>query len=332
MIIQADLWQHAGEMRAHNESQREADLERRALDRDSPEGLAQARALMAPGGPFGSPIVEEAEERTVPGPAGEIPIRVFVPPRVEAVYLSIHGGGWSVGHRQMGDVRNWELAQHANVAVVSPEYRLAPEHPFPAGNEDCEAVARWLIDHAPAEFGSGRLLVGGESAGGHLAVDTLLRLRSGNGTIAPFEGANLVYGVYDLGLTPSQRLGGDDVVGTLTTKRIEAMYERYLPGLSAEERRAPEISPLYADLRDLCPALFTVGTQDPFLDDSVFLAARWELAGNHAELAVYPQGPHGVSNAPTELGRIAKERILRFVAGLASGGVPAVAAGQAATR
>ena len=65
----------------------------------------------------------------------------------------------------------------------------------------------------------------------------------------------------------------------------------------------PDVSPLYADLRGLCPALFTVGTGDTLLDDSVFMAARWELAGNETELAVYPHGPHGVTGSPSEIGR-----------------------------
>ena len=82
---------------------------------------------------------------------------------------------------------------------------------------------------------------------------------------------------------------------------------------TVENLRDPDVSPLFADLRDLCPALFTVGTGDTLLDDTVFMAARWELAGNDTELAVYPHGPHGVTGSPTEMGRRAQARVEDFL-------------------
>ena len=97
--------------------------------------------------------------------AGGVKVRVFVPDQVEGVYLHIHGGGWAFGSADGQDERLWRLAEQARLVVVSVEYRLAPEHPFPAGPDDCEAAARWLVDHAEAEFGTQRLLIGGESAG-----------------------------------------------------------------------------------------------------------------------------------------------------------------------
>jgi acetyl esterase/lipase len=313
MLINPELFDHVDEMRAFNEGLAKFTEQSDAIDIETPEGLAQTRAMMEPGGPFGSELVAEAQDRVIPGPAGDLVVRVFVPPTVSGVYLSIHGGGFNLGSSRSMDGQNWDLAQFANVVVVSPEYRLAPEHPYPAAYEDCEAVAAWLVDHAEAEFGTARLLIGGESAGATLAATTLLRIRDAGAGIERFRGANLAYGAYDLGMTPSQRLA-DEEMPLLTAKMLDATYRMFLPGLGPEERRSPDISPLYAQLDGLCSALFTIGTRDPLLDDSVFVAARWELAGNDAALAVYPEAPYGIPGTPTKMGQLAKDRIFGFIA------------------
>ena len=240
----------------------------------------------------------EAVDRTIPGPAGPMRVRTFVPDVVEGVLLHIHGGGFILGDPEMGDQLNTMLSTSRHLAVVSLDYRLAPEHPFPAGPDDCEAAALWLIDHARAELGSDRLLIGGESAGAHLAALTLLRLRDRHQAVDQFRGANLVFGVYDLSRTPSQRgVGaGPDI---LSAPSLQAMAATFTPGLTDDDRRHPAISPLFADLRGLPPALFTVGTADHLLDDTLFMAARWQAAGNEAELLVYPHGQHGLTGLPT---------------------------------
>jgi acetyl esterase len=211
------------------------------------------------------------------------------------------------------DVRNQRIAEGANVTVVSVDYRLAPEHPFPAGPDDCEAAALWLIENALPEFGTDRMLVGGESAGAYLSLLTMVRLRDRHywhsGRL-PFCGVDLCYGVYDWGGTPSAR----QLVGKVPYATGDgANREHYLPGRSLEEARLPDISPLWAALHDLPPVLVTVGTSDWLLDDSLFVAARLEAAGSPVQLAVYPEGPHGVESAPTQLGRIARERINEFL-------------------
>lgn len=277
----------------------------------TPEGLAELRAN---DGFFAGEPVAGVVERDLPGPAGAVPARVHVADRVEAVYLDIHGGGWCIGSALAGDATNAELARNAGVAVVSIDYRLAPEHPWPAGADDCEAAALWLLEHARSEFGTDRLFIGGGSAGAHLAAVTLLRLRDRQGAdaVARFAGANLVFGAFDLGMTPSQRRSHEGLVIPLAT--LEACYAATFPGLDAEERRDPAISPLYADLAGLPPALFTVGTADPVLDDSLFMAARWQAAGNEARLEVYPEAPHAFPSFPIEMARIARERMTAFVA------------------
>lgn len=207
----------------------------------------------------------------------------------------------------------WDIARTARLAVITVGYRLAPEHPYPAAVEDGEQAALWLLEHAHARFGTDRVLIGGESAGAHVAVSALLRLRDRHQAAERFTAAQLSYGIYDLGMTASQ-LAWRDRTMVLSTAWLEWFYDQVTPGLAAAARRDPDISPLYADLAGLPPALFTVGTEDPLLDDTLEMATAWELAGNRAELAVYPRGAHGLNAHPTTMGRAAQRRITSFLA------------------
>ena len=265
----------------------------------TPEAIARARDLtQIMGGVFATKSIAGFEDRTIAGPAGPLRLRVFVPPEVRAVYLDVHGGGFFMGAPEMDDAGNAALAKRAQVATVAASYRLAPEHPYPAGPDDCEAAALWLLANAKREFGTERLLIGGGSAGANLAAVTLLRLRDRHQSAGRFLGANLVFGVYDVSGTPSQIRQG-----------IASFRDLYLPGRSSDERRHPDVSPLYADLSGLPPALFTVGTADYLYDDSLFMALRWRAAGNDAELAVYPESVHGFTVFPTAMARAANARI-----------------------
>jgi acetyl esterase/lipase len=256
-------------------------------------------------GPGGVLIVysENAIVRTIPGPAGEITLRTFVPPKVDGAYLYIHGGGWVLGTADSNDARLETLSNDLNLAVLSVEYRLAPEYPYPAGPDDCEAAALWLAKHARSEFGTDRLLIGGDSAGAHLAVVALLRLRDKHG-ITPYAGANLGFGVFDVGGTPSVRAWGDEAI--ILSRPVMQWFGNHF--VDPSRQREPDVSPLYADLHGLPKALFSVGTMDPLLDDSTFMHARWLAAGNEAELAIYPGGVHGLTGFPTALGRKAVAR------------------------
>jgi acetyl esterase/lipase len=262
---------------------------------------------------FPAPVhLPEGQDRTIPGRHGPVGLRLFVPEKVDGAYLHIHGGGWVLGAANQQDLLLHVLASRANVAVVSVDYRLAPEHPFPAGPDDCEAAACWFVENARSEFGAERLLIGGESAGGHLSALTLLRLRDRHDQAAAFCGANLVFGAYDLGMTPSQRNWGERNL-VLSTPILQWCCDLFTPGRSAEERRAPEISPLWASLHGMPPALFTIGELDPLLDDSLFMASRWQAAGNEAELLVYPESMHAFHAFPTGIARMAIEAQIDFV-------------------
>ena len=259
--------------------------------------LAERVAIMRDS-EFRSPPSARAIDRTIDGPAGPLRLRTFARDEPAGVLLHIHGGGWMAGTPEMMDMLNDLVSNSCNVAVVSVDYRLAPEHPYPAGPDDCEAAACWLLEHAPAEFGSDRLVIGGESAGAHLAAATLLRMKYKHDAVDRFLGANLVFGAYDLSRTPSQRGTGIDPAHDILDASGAAL-DLYLPGMSSEERRDPDVSPLYADLRGLPPAIFSVGTADHLLDDTLFMAARWEAAGNEHELYVYPGTPHGCIALPS---------------------------------
>jgi acetyl esterase/lipase len=271
---------------------------------------AAVRAARAEGkGPRG-PIVRSpnAKQRVIDGPAGPLTLRMFLPPRVDGVYLHIHGGGWVLGSADAQDERLERICNACNLAVLSVEYRLAPEHPYPAGPDDCEAAAAWLAKNAPAEFGSSRLLTGGESAGAHLAVVTMLRMRDRQGYTS-FSGAYLGYGLYDPDLTPSARRWGDRPL-VLNTPVLDWFSDHFVP---KHLRRDPDVNPLFADLHDMPPALFVVGTLDPLLDDTLFLHARWLAAGNQAQLHVYPGGIHGLDGLATSMAKQAQARQEAFL-------------------
>ena len=247
---------------------------------------------------IGGPVSDHGVDRTIPGPAGPMRLRTFTPETIDAVMLHIHGGGFVAGAPETTDVLHEIVGAELNLAVVSVDYRLAPEHPYPAGPDDCQAAAAWLLENAEAEFGTDHLLIGGESVGAHLSACTLLRVRDRLGAIDRFHGANLVCGVYDLSRTPSQR-GVDEQPDMLSIAGLLRHWDCFTPGMSPEARRDPDISPLYASLHGMPPAQFVVGAADHLVDDSLLLASRWQLAGNRAELLVYPEGPHACLAMPT---------------------------------
>ena len=250
---------------------------------------------------------DDAVERAVATRAGDVHLRILPPPsQPTAVYVHIHGGGWVGGGHDARDEFLHDLATRLDAFVVSVGYRLAPEHPFPAAQDDCEAAIAWVVEHAQQEFGTSTVVIGGESAGAHLAVTTQLRMRDRHGYTG-FAAADLRYGCYDLRMTPSVR---EWQLPFLDRATFEWLVPQVIGGLPVDD---PDVSPFFADLRDLPPALFTVGTGDSLLDDSVLMWARWRTAGNDADLAIYPAAPHGFDLMPLPGGEAARERAARFV-------------------
>ena len=252
--------------------------------------------------------LEEVEDRVVAGSEADVSLRVYIPEIVTGVYLHIHGGGFVLNRADYYDELLVSTGTDCNVAVVSVDYRKAPENPYPDGSNDCEAAALWLVENSVSEFGTEQLIIGGESAGANLSVTTLLRMRDRH-EFRGFCGAVLNYGVYDLTLTPSARRWGERNL-ILTTRIMEWFHEKYAP---ADKYSDPDLSPLYADLDGLPPALFTVGTLDPLIDDSMFMHMRWQAVGNRSQLAVYPGGIHAFNAFPIELARKANAKINKFI-------------------
>jgi acetyl esterase len=266
------------------------------------------------------PPSDRAVDRFIDGPGGPLRLRVLRSGEVRACYLHVHGGGWALGGPDRQDQTLVRFASAARVVVVTVGYRLAPGHPHPAGVEDCVAAISWLAANGARELGAGRLIVGGESAGAHLAALALLVLRD-RGQRSAVAAANLAYGVYDVSMTPSARAWGDQRI-VVNTADLAGSAAQYAP---EERHRDPDVSPLYADLSGLPPALFSCGTLDPLLDDTLFMAARWAAAGNPAQVALYPGAPHEFLNLRGAIPAAAeaRERMARFLDAALAGDGPA---------
>lgn len=249
-----------------------------------------------------------AETMSIARPEGEIALRIIRPEHSRGVFFHIHGGGFVVGGNHHHDAMLERLADATSLTVVSTDYRLAPEHPYPAGPDDCEAAAVWLAQNAKGMFGSGTMAIGGESAGANLAAVTMIRLRDRH-DLLPFSAALLTYGAFDLRGTPSSRSFGDRPL-ILNTPTIRWFNEQFVGGHDPAD---PDISPLFADLHEMPPALFTVGDLDPLLDDSLFMEARWRAAGNVARLDIWPGGIHAFDYFDTPYGRAARNRMHAFL-------------------
>ncbi|MCP2257683.1 Acetyl esterase/lipase [Streptoalloteichus tenebrarius] len=293
-LIDPALAAHVDEIRAANAA---------SAMRRGPSNLDELRAARAQRDVVPSDADSSAVEEVVEAAGRRVPVRILTPggaaPR--GVHLDIHGGGFYMGTAARGDARNQQLADALGVAVVSVDYRLAPEHPWPAAPDDCETAALWLLEQAEARFGTTRLTVGGFSAGATLVMTTLLRLRD-RGLAGSFTGAALEYGTYDMsGLTPAGRLIAD-----------EYFIQAYAGHVA--DRTIPDVSPIYGDLRGLPPLLMVVGSADILLEDNMAMAARVSAAGGSVDLRIYPEAPHGFTLRPTGMAKAALRDIERWLA------------------
>lgn len=255
------------------------------LDRDLVRAARRAGKGIFPLEPFDP----KAETINIDGPGGALPLRIIRPETSaeRGAFLHFHGGGWVYGNADLQDQRLKELANATGLACVSVEYRLAPEHPFPAPVDDCEAAALWLANGADGRVETSFLAIGGESAGGHLTALSLLRLRDKH-QLKPFHACVLIAGIYDLGMTPSAANFSGNLV--LRYKDMVEFSACLLQG--NEDRRDPAVSPLYAKLEGMPPAHFTVGTRDALLDDTLFMANCWLKHQDDVEVDIYPGGCH----------------------------------------
>lgn len=262
------------------------------------QAAVHARQLMPPRWPKRLGVRVETREIACGG--RRVGLRILHPlGRATGVYLDIHGGAWIVGNARCDDPANALMAAEAGMAVVSVDYHLALDNRLDRSIADCRAAAFWLVENAEALFGTEKIVIGGESAGAHLAALALLSLRDA-GKAGHIAGAVFFYGIFDLSGSPSLRAAGPETL-VLHGPSAFPNLQRLTAGYSEEGRRDPAISPLYADLAGLPPALFLVGDIDPLLDDSQEMARRWNAANGNAQLVVVPEAPHAFNRLPTRM-------------------------------
>ena len=257
-----------------------------------PVAIRQAIEAFATAGRAAAEPVAHIEDRTVPGPAGVVPVRVYRPGDEAAlpVLLWFHGGGWTIGSLETHDNTCRSLANAVGCIVVSVDYRLAPEHKFPAAADDAFAATQWIAEYA-ADLGGDpkRIAVGGDSAGGNLAAVVSLQARDAGGPALAFE--LLVYPVTDHEFeSPSMR---ENATGYfLELESMRWFYNQYL----RDERDGADwrFSPARAaDLSGLPPAFVLTAEFDPLRDQGEAYARRLEAAGVPVEARRYDGVFHG---------------------------------------
>jgi acetyl esterase len=248
---------------------------------------AETAELSGPG-----QTVAEVRDHVVPGPAGEIPVRVYSPSGAHGrvpVVAYFHGGGWAIGSIDSFDTVCRALANATCAVVASVGYRLAPEHRFPAAVDDCVAATRWLAS-AATELGGdpARLAVAGDSAGGNLATIVARRLRDEGDSPVCFQA--LIYPVTDAALnTPSYREFAEGY--GLTAEGMRRFWDLYLDGADGTN---PDASPLRAaDLSGLPPAFVLTAEADVLRDEGEAYAARLRDAGVEVDLRRFDGATHG---------------------------------------
>ena len=243
------------------------------------------------------PEVAQVQSLQATGAHGVIPLRLYRPLSSRRAAVSklpvliyFHGGGWVIGDLDTHDTLCRELANGAGIAVVSVDYRMGPEHRFPAAVDDSIAATRWVQAQA-GELGldAQRIAVGGDSAGGNLAAVVSLAFRDSGGV--PLAYQLLIYPSTDMRrIAPSHTRNGQGYL--LTSDTIAYFQGHYLadPRLELDSRASPLLHP---DLRNLPPALVLTAGYDPLRDEGIEYAQRLSLAGNRATHIGFERQIHG---------------------------------------
>jgi acetyl esterase len=236
------------------------------------------------------PAEVEARNFTLPGPGGAIPVRLYTPPAAATpgpLMVYFHGGGWVIGDLETHDAHCRRLALYSGARIMAVDYRLAPEHPFPAGHDDALATTRWAFDHA-GEIGvdPARIGVGGDSAGGNLAASTAIEMRGDPARKLKFQ--LLIYpATTPAAVTASRR----DLDGPVLTTSVMAWFEKSLAYLGHPQwRRA---APAQAeDFSGLPSAVVVTAGFDPLQDEGRDYVQALADAGSPGRLLHYPELVH----------------------------------------
>ena len=259
---------------------------------------ARANGKARPRAP--GPQVAKVDDRTIPGPDGQVPVRIYTPDGNGPfpVLVWFHGGGWVVGDLDTSDGTARHLAVGANCVVVSVDYRLAPETQFPGPAEDCYAATQWVAQNAASIDGDpSRIAVGGDSAGGNLATVVCLMARDRQGPSLVHQ--LLVYPVTERDFyTPSYGENADGY--SLTRDSMRWYWMHYL--VDNEDANNPYAAPMMAeDLSGLPPALVITAEYDPLRDEGEAYAHKLEAAGVPTHCTRYDGMMHGFFGAPAVL-------------------------------
>jgi acetyl esterase len=240
------------------------------------------------------PDVAEVRELVVPGPVGPLSLRLYRPLGSQAasrlpVLVYYHGGGWVIGDLDTHDTLCRQLANGAGCAVVSVDYRLAPEHRFPAAVDDSVAALQWVHANAASlSLDATRIAVGGDSAGGNLAAVVTLLARDSGGPAVAFQ--LLIYPATDQRRTaPSHQRNGQGYL--LTRETIDYFHDHYLDAAQDADWRASPL--LHEDLKGLPPAFVLTAGYDPLRDEGLQYAQRLAEAGNQSSLVCFERQIHG---------------------------------------
>jgi acetyl esterase len=256
----------------------------------------EARSLPSARPPAPSEPVHAVEDRAVPGPDGEVRVRIYRPSADSnlPVLVFFHGGGWVIGSIAQTDATCRSLANRAGCVVVSVDYRLAPEHRFPAAPEDCYAAVKWVAEN-PAELAIDptRVAVGGFSAGGNLAAVVALMARDRGGPAIAHQ--FLAYPITDCDFDTTSYLQNAEGYG-LSRADMLWFWDLYLS--SEEDKAHPYVSPMRAaDLTRLPPALVVTAEFDPLRDEAEAYAQALSVAGVEVRCIRYDGMVHGFMGA-----------------------------------
>jgi acetyl esterase len=285
-----------------------------------PPEEARAYILRSAAATRGAPLpMAEVRELTFPSPAGALPARLYVPlgarPAPRPLLIYFHGGGWVVGNLETHDSACRFLAAHSGVAILSPTYRLSPEHPFPAAVEDAHAAYLWAVGNA-ADFDADPTLIGigGDSAGGNLAAVVTVAMRDADGPPPAMQ--LLIYPATEaVDPRPSRSLFANGFI--LTQTDIDICERHYLPekSMGYDPRASVLRTP---DLSGLPPAYVATAGFDPLRDEGEEYARRMAQAGVRVAVRRHPRLVHTFANL-TDVSSSARQAMLEAAGALRMG-------------